>query len=198
MNGHGGPALAALIALLAALPGPAAAGQAPGAGASMGLGLAGYDPAPVAGLRVRLPSLEVAFPAPGRVQPRLRVPVLDAVYHAALRHQLDLDVDLFFLWQDEPVVALGAASVRKAHPRPLLGPMIGLRVNAAPHVFQPGLAAGARFGVEVLAGGRKGGLFVAFEPLLELQGGAAGGDRAAATFGGGLYLTVGVTRYAAR
>lgn len=185
-----------LLALLALLlvASPAAAAENVGAGASMGFGFAGYHPAPGVGFRLALPALEIAG-APGgskEWQVRARVPLLNTIYAAALRQQLDLQADLFLLKLGQCDCPVGNHVLR-----PIAGPMAGARLNVAPKVAQPGIALGGRFGVEYLGPQRRIGLTIAAEPFFELKGGSAGTGRSALTTGGGALLVLALTGYQA-
>lgn len=181
-----------LLLVLASTPFRVSAVENAGAGGSMGVGVAGYSPAPGAGLRVALPSLELAA-APGGTrlwQLRVRSPLLNTIYAAALRQQLDLQADVFFLKLGQCDCPMGKSKLR-----PLGGPMLGARLNAAPGVTQPGFALGGRFGVEYVGPARRIGVTVAGEPFFELRGGSAGPGRTALTTGGGALLVVAITGY---
>ena len=173
---------------------PAAAVENAGAGTSLGIGVFGTYPAPSPGLRVMLPTLELAAAPGGRYSPQLRVrlPLLNTAYAAAIRQQLDLQADVFLL-------GLGGCDceVGKHLIRPVLGPMLGARLNVAPGVVQPGVALGGRFGVEYMGPQRRIGVTVAGEPLFELRGGSAGPGLTALTVGGGALLVVAITGYQA-
>jgi hypothetical protein len=169
-----------------------AATERPGAGASMGVGAAIYAPSPSIGFRVDLPALEVAAVPQDGAQLRLRSPLLETIYNAALRHQFLLIVDAFVLFSPGPP----NANIGKAVVRPRIGPMFGVRIQGGHSTFQPGLRVGGRFGGEVMGPGRRTGLFFGFEPRMEFMGGAAGVGRTSATFGGGAVFTIAVTGYA--
>ncbi len=183
-----------LLILLSVIvpPTPARAIENAGAGASMGFGIAGYSPSPGAGLRIALPALEVAA-APGGTttwQLRVRVPILNTVYAAALRQQVDLQADVFWLKLGACDCPLGNSKLR-----PLAGPMAGARLNGAPGVVQAGFALGGRFGVEYVGPQRRIGLTVAAEPFFELRAGSAGPHRSSMTSGGGALIVLALTGY---
>lgn len=181
-----------LLLGLLLLPGLAPAVENAGAGASMGAGLAAYSPSPGPGLRIALPALELAA-APGGTtqwQLRVRLPLLNTVYAAGLRQQLDLQADVYWLKLGQCDCAVGNHKLR-----PIGGPMIGARLNAAPGVVQPGFALGGRFGVEYVGPARRIGLTVAAEPFFELRGGSAGPGRSTLSTGGGALLVVALTGY---
>ncbi len=180
-----GPSIAvALLAACLLAAAPAGAQERPGAGLSLGAGVAAYSPAPTVGPRVHLPALEIALaPGGGPRQLRLRTPLLETVYNAVLREQLYLEIDAMLLLFPGPQ---GRAA------RAVIGPLAGVRLNAAPHAVQPGLVLGGRAGGEVR--GRRGfALFIGVEPLVELMGGSAGAGRRTATLGGGVSLAVAAT-----
>lgn len=171
--------------------GNAAAGEPPGAGFSLGAGFTAHAPAPGPAFRVHLPAFELALGLPcERRQLRLRTPLLETVYNAILRYQLYLEFDamlLFFPGAEQPE---GTAGVR-----PVVGPLAGFRINAAPGAVQPGLVLGGRIGGELRGKGRRSGLFFGAEPLLELIGGSAGEAREVFIVGGGAFFTIAVTGY---
>ena len=186
--------IALLLALLFMLPATAQGVENAGAGASMGLGAAGYYPAPRAGFRLNLPALELAA-APGGVntwQLRVRLPLLNTIYAAGIRQQLDLQADVYWLRLGMCDCPVGSAKIR-----PLAGPMVGARLNIAPGVAQPGIALGGRFGAEYVGPGRRLGVTVAAEPFFELRGGSAGLGRTSVTTGGGALLVLALTGYQA-
>lgn len=186
------PALALLALLL--LASPAAAAENVGAGASMGFGFAAYHPAPGVGPRIALPALEVAG-APGGTrewQVRARFPLLNTIYAAALRQQLDLQADLFLLKLGQCDCPVGNHVIR-----PIAGPMVGARLNVAPRVAQPGVALGGRFGAEYVGPQRRIGFTLAAEPFFEVRGGTAGTGRSAFTVGGGALIVLALTGYQA-
>ncbi len=177
--------------LLLLLPGQAAARTDTGAGSSMALGATAFHPAPRLGFEMSLPTLEIAvglgLPAPAQL--RVRMPLLDTLLSGVARQQLDLQADLFLL------VTPGGRPAGSHRVRPVLGPMIGARLNAQPDVVQPGFAVGGRFGAEYLGPASAFGLTVALEPLFQLQSGPAGVGRTSTTLGGGAFVVVAVTGY---
>ena len=186
--------IALLLALLFMLPATAQGVENAGAGASMGLGAAGYYPAPRASFRLNLPALELAA-APGGVntwQLRVRLPLLNTIYAAGIRQQLDLQADVYWLRLGMCDCPVGSAKIR-----PLAGPMVGARLNIAPGVAQPGIALGGRFGAEYVGPGRRLGVTVAAEPFFEMRGGSAGPGRTSLTTGGGALLVLALTGYQA-
>lgn len=160
----------------------------------MGFGVTAYSPAPQVAPRINLPSLELAA-APGGTklwQLRVRLPLLNTIYAAGLRQQLDLQADVFWLKLGQCDCPVGNHVVR-----PVLGPMAGARLNIAPGVVQPGIALGGRFGAEYVGPQRRIGLTVAAEPFFELRGGSAGPGRSSLTTGGGALLVIALTGYQA-
>lgn len=180
--------LAALLAGVIAMN--AHAGERPGAGTSLGIGVLAYDPSPVAGRHVALPALEIAAAPGGHTQLRLRTPVLESVYNAALRHQMLVVLDVMLLFSPLPEGKVGLPQVM-----PRLGPMLGFQINAGHEVVQPGMRIGGRFGGELMDKGRQFGFFFGIEPLLEIQGGTAGVKRQNLTVGGGALFTIALTGY---
>jgi len=181
-----------LVAVFAALlvAASAQAVERPGVGTSLGIGVTGYDPSPVAGARFLLPSLEIVAAPAGKCQLRFRTPVLETVYNAALRHQFLFVVDAFLLFS--PASAGGEwVPVLRAR----LGPMLGFRINAGHEVVQPGGRIGGRFGAELMSPSRTFGFFFGIEPLFEIQGGKAGVGRESLTVGGGALVTIAFTGY---
>ena len=170
-------------------PGPDHINRA-GAGASMGFGLYTYDPAPRVGGRVNLPSLEIVAVPPGiHGQLRLRSPLLGSVVHAALRRVFHFELDAILLATD-CLCPVGNHAIR-----PLVGPLLGLRVSASPHHALVGGAVGARLGFEYLGPLREVGVFVAFEPIIEVWGGSTGAGSTSALLGAGGVVQFGVTGY---
>jgi len=176
------------MALLVAQPTWAA--DTPGVGTSLGIGGTAYDPSPVAGPRVLLPSLEIVAAPRGQCQLRFRTPVLESVYNAVLRHQFLFVLDVFLLFSP---ASGGGEWVPQLRVR--VGPMIGLRINAGHEVVQPGGRIGGRFGAELLNPPRTFGFFFGIEPLFEIQGGSAGFGRESLTAGGGALFTIALTGY---
>lgn len=184
--------LVLLLLLLASTPFRAAAAENAGVGVSLGIGVAGYSPAPRGEFRIALPSMEVAV-APGSTkqwQVRIRAPLLNTIYAAALRQQLDLQADVFLLKLGQCDCPAGNSKLR-----PVGGPMLGARLNVAPGVVQPGVAVGGRFGVEYVNPKRRLGVMIAGEPFFELRGGSAGPRRMSLTTGGGAMLVVAISGY---
>ncbi len=174
--------------LPAPAPGPDHTSRA-GAGASMGVGVFAYDPAPGTTPRVNLPSLEIVTVPPGiHGQLRVRSPLLATLVHAALRRVFHLEVDAILLATDCKC-AVGNHAIR-----PLVGPLVGLRVGASPNHGMGGAAVGARLGFEYLGPQREIGVFVALEPIVEVWGGA-NGSREFTLLGAGAILQFGVTGY---
>ncbi len=174
--------------LPAPAPGPDHVNRA-GAGASMGVGVFGYDPAPGPTARINLPSLEIVTVPPGiHGQLRVRSPLLATLVHAALRRVFHLEVDAILLATDCEC-AVGNHAIR-----PLVGPLVGLRVAASPVHGLGGAAVGARLGFEYLGPQREVGFFVAFEPIVEVWAGASG-PRAITLLGAGAVVQFGVTGY---
>ena len=179
---------AVFAALLVAAPAQAA--DRPGAGASLGVGVTGYDPSPVAGARVLLPSLEIVAAPAGKCQLRFRTPVLETVYNAVLRHQFLFVLDVFLLFSPASVGGDWVPALRAR-----LGPMVGVRINAGHEVVQPGGRIGGRFGAELMSPSRTFGFFFGIEPLFEVLGGKAGVGRESLTVGGGALFTFAFTGY---
>lgn len=181
------------LVLLCAPASAAAVGNA-GAGTSLGGGVAAFSPAPgVSGL-IALPALELAV-APGgseSLQLRVRVPLLEVIYTGVVREQLFLQSDVFLLKLGQCDCAVGHHVIR-----PLAGPFVGLRLNVAPGVVQPGLRLGGRFGAEYVGPQRRIGLTLAAEPWFEARGGEAGPGRTTRETGGGAMLVLAITGYQA-
>ena len=183
--------LAPLALVLMLAPASAAARTDTGAGSSLALGVTAFDPAPLAGFEMSLPTLEIAvgLDLARPAQLRVRMPLLDTVLSGAARQQLDLQADFFVLFTP------GGGPVGGHRLRPVLGPMLSARMNAGPGVVQPGFAVGGRFGAEYVGPASRFGLTVALEPLFQLQSGPAGEGRTATTLGGGGFFVVAVTGY---
>jgi hypothetical protein len=170
-------------------PGPDHINRA-GAGASMGFGAFTYDPAPRGGPRVALPSLEIVTVPPGiHGQLRFRSPLLNTLVHAALRRVLHFELDAILLATD------CRCPVGNHAIRPLVGPLLGLRLAAAPEHTLGGVAVGARLGFEYLGPMREVGFFVAFEPIVEVWAGSTGAGSTSALLGAGAMVQFGVTGY---
>lgn len=179
------------LLLLLLLPASAGARTDTGAGSSLAVGATAFDPAPLLGFEMSLPTLEIAvgldLARPAHL--RLRLPLLDTLLSGVARQQLDLQADLFLL------ITAGGKPAGSHRIRPVLGPMLGARLNAQAGVVQPGFAVGGRFGAEYLGPESRFGLTIALEPLFQLQGGPAGLGRTSTTLGGGGFLVVAVTGY---
>lgn len=181
--------------MLLALVGPraAAAGEPPftGVGTSAGGGVTVFDPAPAVGPDVLLPSLELVVGSPTSFasQLRVRLPLLNTLMAGVVRKQLDLRVDV--LWLATPCSCADGSHMI----RPVFGPLIGLRLDAAPQVAQFGLAIGGRFGAEYVGPARRFGLGLGLEPFAEVAGGTAGTGRTAGRVGGGALVVAWLTAY---
>ena len=185
------PLLLLLLLAAFAAPGRAVADGRTGAGTSLGAGVTAYTPAPVAGLRVQLPTLEVALALPGSpMQLRLRSPLLETVYHALLRYQTVIEVDVMLMTFPGAPRQAGKGTIRA-----VAGPWLGFRIQAGHEVIQPGVLAGARLGGELMGRAQGFGFFFGVEPLVHLYGGSAGPERRTTTFGGGALFTVAMTGY---
>ncbi|MDP7112458.1 MAG: hypothetical protein QGH45_10855 [Myxococcota bacterium] len=182
-------AIAAIATIVA--PGRAVADGKTGAGTSLGVGMTAYAPAPVAGPRVQLPTLEVAIALPWKSrQLRFRSPILESVYHGLLRDQTVIELDVM-------VVGFpgGARPAGKGTIRAVIGPWLGFRIQAGHEVVQPGVLVGGRLGGELMSPAQGFGFFFGVEPLVHLYGGSAGPERTTTTFGGGALFTVAMTGY---
>lgn len=181
------------LLLVLLLPATSAARTDTGAGSSLALGITAFDPAPRVGFEMSLPTLEIAvgLGLARPVQLRVRMPLLDTLLAGVARQQLDLQADLFLLF------TAGGKAAGSHRIRPVLGPMLGARLNAQPGVVLPGVAVGGRFGAEYLGPASAFGLTLALEPFVQLQGGAAGQGRTSTTLGGGGFFVVAVTGYQA-
>ncbi len=187
----GWPVVLLLMLSALALPGQAIADGRTGAGTSLGVGVTAYAPAPIAGLRVQLPTLEVALALPqSPMQLRLRSPLLETVYHALLRYQAVIEVDVMLMAFPGSPRAAGSGTIRA-----VAGPWLGVRIQAGHEVFQPGVLVGARLGGELMGPAQGFGFFFGVEPHLHLYGGRAGAERQTTTFGGGALFTVALTGY---
>lgn len=188
-----GTAILFLLPMLLALAGPfrASADGRTGAGTSLGAGITAYAPAPVAGLRVQLPTLEVALALPSSpMQLRFRSPILESVYHGLLRNQAVIELDAMLMMFPGSPRAAGKGTIRA-----VVGPWLGFRIQAGHEVVQPGVLAGARLGGELMGPAQGFGFFFGVEPLFHLYGGSAGAERQTTTFGGGALFTVAMTGY---
>ncbi len=183
-----------LILLLCGAPASALAVGNAGAGASMGGGVGVFAPAPgVTGL-IALPALEVAA-APGggeSLHLRVRVPLLDTIYAGVVRQQLFVQADVFLIKLGQCDCAVGRNVIR-----PVAGPFVGMRLNVAPGVVQPGVRLGGRFGAEYLGPQRRIGVTLAAEPWFEARGGKAGPGRTTSETGGGGMIVLAITGYQA-
>jgi len=185
------PVLLLLLLAAIAAPGRAVADGKTGAGTSLGVGMTAYAPAPVAGLRVQLPTLEVAIALPSSpMQLRFRSPILESVYHGLLRYQTVIEVDAMLMMFPGSPRQAGKGTIRA-----VVGPWLGFRIQAAHEVVQPGVLVGGRLGGELMGPAQGFGFFFGVEPLVHLYGGSAGPERSTTTFGGGALFSVAMTGY---
>jgi len=182
-----------LLSLSLALPAVASAGEPRevGVGTSVAGGLSVFDPAPALGGEVLLPGLEISIGSPTSFdsQLRLRIPVLNTLWAGVVRRQLDLRLDV--MWLATPC----ECPPDHHRIRPVFGPLVGLRLNAAEQVTQAGLAVGGRFGAEYVGPRRRFGLGLGVEPYFQFQGGPAGTGRTTLTTGGGGLVVAWITSY---
>ncbi|MEE2830474.1 MAG: hypothetical protein VX498_14900 [Myxococcota bacterium] len=180
----GGPLFyATVLAAVVLWSSSAGAGQAtpPRAGFDTAFGLVAYAPADQPRPQLVLPSPVLAIHPAGTPAPelRLRWNAIHLLYSAIERRQLALHVDLLLL----PGRSNGGGKIRF-----LAGPILGLRLVAAPGLVQPGLTLGGRLGAEWTAPGDEVSLGLAVEPFFEVRGGLSGPRRSTTGYGGGIGL----------